>query len=715
MTGHPIQGLVSPSDVAELAGVSRGAVSNWRKRHNDFPEAVGGSPSKPLFDRSAIVAWLKRNGREVKEMPAGHLLWSALNDVRDVLPVDQAVQLLLFLATAKQASRLPGFARAYDEFLTAERDHDELLLGWAEQIEHAVPSLRERIGVWSARNTSGKAVDKLARAIDALPERERASAIDQCLESASRWLGKSGGEHGFVGSRTTGLLRALVPANAETVYDPACGIASALLSITGSGRSRRLVGHDISPDALGTAAQRAFLHGVDLELALGNVLVADPDAELRADVIIAEPPLGIAWDAAAALTDPRFAHGVPSRSAADLAWIQHVIAHLATNGRGYVLTANGALSRRGRDAEVRSRLIAAGCIEAVVQLPSKLLPSTSIPLALWVVRPECAATDVLLVEASDATDLESEIPQALRSEHEPEDGAEVRWRRIAIPDLIADGSRLTPAHWIESDEIDPGELMDHLRSAAARLGRAITSVASSAPRAPELDSDPRSRVATVGRLIDDGVVDLARGRSEARYSDDEWVQNRVLRASDVRDGRLPLQDVAADDPTPTGEPSQRDRIEAPSAVNRASTDETTQAGDVLVTTMNEVRTLLDEVGGHLPSTGVDALRVTNKSVLRAGYLAAALTGSWNERFRAGTTIQRIPIRDLEVPMLPLHEQESVEASFLGLARVRRDALAAASEALSLQSAILDAVRYNVPLPELNLDAQSTVSETQESE
>ena len=38
--------LVAPSDIAEMAGVSRAAVSNWRKRNDDFPDPVGGTPAK---------------------------------------------------------------------------------------------------------------------------------------------------------------------------------------------------------------------------------------------------------------------------------------------------------------------------------------------------------------------------------------------------------------------------------------------------------------------------------------------------------------------------------------------------------------------------------------------------------------------------------------------------------------------------------------------
>lgn len=54
---------VTSSGIAALAGVSRAAVSNWRKRYPDFPEPSGGSSSSPLFSRAAVRAWLERTGK----------------------------------------------------------------------------------------------------------------------------------------------------------------------------------------------------------------------------------------------------------------------------------------------------------------------------------------------------------------------------------------------------------------------------------------------------------------------------------------------------------------------------------------------------------------------------------------------------------------------------------------------------------------------------
>jgi SAM-dependent methyltransferase len=58
---------VTAAEIARLANVGRAAVSNWRRRHDDFPKPVGGPPTSPLFDLAEVQAWLEANGRRVTD------------------------------------------------------------------------------------------------------------------------------------------------------------------------------------------------------------------------------------------------------------------------------------------------------------------------------------------------------------------------------------------------------------------------------------------------------------------------------------------------------------------------------------------------------------------------------------------------------------------------------------------------------------------------
>jgi phage terminase Nu1 subunit (DNA packaging protein) len=57
----PVGGpLVTGSEIARIAGVTRAAVSNWRRRYDDFPAPAGGGANSPLFDLDAVQAWLDK-------------------------------------------------------------------------------------------------------------------------------------------------------------------------------------------------------------------------------------------------------------------------------------------------------------------------------------------------------------------------------------------------------------------------------------------------------------------------------------------------------------------------------------------------------------------------------------------------------------------------------------------------------------------------------
>ncbi|MFF6903537.1 hypothetical protein [Streptomyces hydrogenans] len=49
---------VNMAQIAREAGVGRAAVVNWRRRYDDFPQPVGGTPESPLFRADEATAWL---------------------------------------------------------------------------------------------------------------------------------------------------------------------------------------------------------------------------------------------------------------------------------------------------------------------------------------------------------------------------------------------------------------------------------------------------------------------------------------------------------------------------------------------------------------------------------------------------------------------------------------------------------------------------------
>jgi len=83
--------LVSLADLATMAGVSRPAVSNWRRRHDDFPSPTQESGTTTLFRFGAIKEWMALHKKPLTGRSAEQAVWTALNPARDaVLPENAA-------------------------------------------------------------------------------------------------------------------------------------------------------------------------------------------------------------------------------------------------------------------------------------------------------------------------------------------------------------------------------------------------------------------------------------------------------------------------------------------------------------------------------------------------------------------------------------------------------------------------------------------------
>lgn len=634
--------LVAASDIAELAGVSRAAVSNWRRRHDDFPPRVAGTKTKPLYALSDVKTWLAKQGYTVDQVSAEAKIWASLNALRGMHEPEQAAIMVLALA-------------------------GERVMG------DNVPTDRLRLPPQLAVSKPDQArIDQVREAVDSVDETELASVVDFVLERAARADGRMGSWAGSVGSRTSHLL-ASVTANhpGGVVYDPACGIASALVELAKAGGFDSYIGHDINDVALAVAEVRAALHQVPLRLARGDVIHADPDPDLRADVIIAEPSFSFRMDTDTRLTDPRFVFGAPPASNGDTAWIQHAIAHLSDSGRAFVITPHGPLFRGGAEARIRAELLRQGCVETIVGLPGRMVPYTAVPFALWVLRrPNVERSHVLLIDASEDETAENHVARWLSDASALKTVPHVR---VSVEDLVNDEAQLTPQRWLATNERSADELHAAFASATTSIREATQSLSEASERI-SFTPDAPSRTLAVGELIREGVLERSRGRALRNPSDE-------LKATIVGARAITSREL----PDPPGSDLVKDNMEL------------TKPSDILVLAQAGIRALVDDDGGHLLSPVVEQVRVLKPEVLYPHYLAAMLSGSWNARFLVGTTIQRAKLSDLEIPLVPLDDQKRLVAALNEVDRLRKSAQTIAESSDSLSSSLLDTVRFNIAL------------------
>lgn len=689
--------LLTPSEIAELAGVTRGAVTNWRKRPSKppFPNPAPGSQTKPLYDQEKVIAWLAETKPEIQIRRDGGqaALSHSLNALRGHVPASAASQLALALCCARKlstdvadgnwpqivAASPSGTADALRRTVSQAAAHDARWL----DVSSALDDIE--------RDTNGRLellpIAAVVNAVDAIDSKDLATSADDVLRRGSGERGRAAGyevgEHGVVNSRVSDLLSNLASSAKGLVYDPACGIGEALIQTwTKSAGRVHTVGQDINAQALRVARMRSSLHEIDANFVLGDVLSADPDPDLRADAIVAEPPFGMEWARSQNVADPRWSFGVPPVNNSELAWLQHAIAHLKPNGSAYVVTSVSPLTARGSSAAIRSELLLSGWVEAVILLPPKMLSHTSIPVVLWVLRQAeqpSGNVPVLLIEASESESPETLVGSWLTlGEHGVVDDPPP-YALIETVDLLADDAQLDPRRWVRPPGSDPEDVATRfadsqraLRDAlAALLNHAATPVSHAPYSAP--------RVLTVKELVQLGVASIQNGRAKGDELDEEDL-SLLVTPSDVRDG-LPK------------------RAEVPAADQSAllgGRDERSQPGDVLVTTWNAVRAVVDEQGGRIIGNGVHRLRADEKQCDPL-YVARCLCGSWNERFKKGATIQRVDLRELEIPLLPLSEQEQLVTALRQVEQLAQEAAAVAEAAAASAAAILDAVRYDAPI------------------
>ena len=120
----------------------------------------------------------------------------------------------------------------------------------------------------------------------------------------------------------------------------------------------------------------------------GRYLHAQPDPDLRADFILANPPFNISdWWHASLTGDPRWEFGDPPAGNANYAWLQHMLYHLKPMGRAGIVLANGSMSSsQNSEGNIRRAMVEADVVEVMIALPGQRFFNTQIPACLWFLR-----------------------------------------------------------------------------------------------------------------------------------------------------------------------------------------------------------------------------------------------------------------------------------------------------------------------------------------
>lgn len=197
------------------------------------------------------------------------------------------------------------------------------------------------------------------------------------------------------------------------VYDPACGSGSLLLKaakILGKENVRQgFFGQEINLTTYNLCRINMFLHDIDFDkfnIAHEDTLISPQHwDEEPFEVIVSNPPYSIKWegdDNPVLINDPRFSPAgvLAPKSKADLAFIMHSLAWLATNGTAAIVCFPGIMYRGGAEKKIRQYLIDNNFIDCIIQLPGNLFFGTSIATCIMVLKKSKAENRTLFIDAS---------------------------------------------------------------------------------------------------------------------------------------------------------------------------------------------------------------------------------------------------------------------------------------------------------------------------
>ena len=216
---------------------------------------------------------------------------------------------------------------------------------------------------------------------------------EYCLRKFAENEGKLAGEFFTPECVVKTLVEVLQPYNGR-VYDPCCGSGGMFVQSAKFVENHRgnindisVYGQDSNPTTWKMAQMNLAIRGIDADLGKFNAdtFFNDCHPTLRADYIMANPPFNLSdWGADKLADDVRWQYGLPPAGNANFAWLQHMIHHLAPNGKIGMVLANGSLSSQsGGEGEIRKNIINADLVECIIAMPSQLFYTTQIPVSLW--------------------------------------------------------------------------------------------------------------------------------------------------------------------------------------------------------------------------------------------------------------------------------------------------------------------------------------------
>lgn len=650
--------FVTINDITALTGYTKAAVTNWRKRHADFPAPT--DARRPLrFDRQEIVDWLRSTYPDL-----------LLNKSTDQLPA------LLHNLSAEHSRRYDAVLRAlqllaFADALPVEAEiHDWDSLRTGTTVDYGLrTALQGPTGPLTAAEST--LLEHFTRRLedtdsdnDALAE----SIVQVLLGNLSASEPVELGIPDASSSRLLALAALSCARPEAVVYDATCGIGETLTRLAREVPGLDTAAADIDPTAAAITALRLHFAGQQLvNVETHDALAADPFPDLSADIVLSNPSRSARTDSLRAL-DPRWPleWKLTGPQAGEAAFILDALAHLSESGRGFVVTSAHLLT--ARDLVVfRSQLVARGLLEMVIELPSSTGLGSS---ALWVLRSH-GTDSALVIDAKEDAAIDTHLPQWVEGAATAlgADPLSVPFAAVNSAAMTAHTTNLTAKAQLHRDPSGE-EVAAQWNEAAWELEAELKTLSrfnagdSSEPHIDERTGLPieaidvadrpdftRAPIVTVGQLIREGVLRTVQCHVRPQNdSSSDWARQVPV---------LPVGEVPETGPDGTPTAAHESSARVPDDYDAG------RVGDIIIPVSgpHKAVTLPVKVFGFLNDFGfavtsaTRVVRVVDDSRIDPMFLLHCINGDWNEATSTSSGVVRRAFKDLSLPLIPLEEQK----------------------------------------------------------
>ncbi|RYQ28786.1 N-6 DNA methylase [Bifidobacterium pseudolongum subsp. globosum] len=651
--------LINTTEIAQMANVSVSTVSNWKRRSDTFPEPAGSKDGKPAFDYGQVARWLRDNDKKFHDSRVRNLVWEYANQVRGKMDaIEGGARFVALLHLRKAASEYglevqwqtlvddgdkESWVSYVDAIETIERETKHLLSNY---VVDYVRDLVEGDDIETIQDNVS-----LVDAID-LPNIMDAAdmVIDAMWNNQQAYLGDNDSPLYHVMAEMANTWAKTCSEPNPTFYDPACGGAFVAMQVALHNPQYRFALADINSFAAVIAQARFFLQfgkNATETIVLNDLIHNDPFPDLKCNLSVVTPPMGLSASSDTGVTDPRWAYdasnGGGRRPAfpSETAFLQDCIFHLDGAGRAFVALRPSFTTGRSF-ANLRRRMVADGVVEAIVSLPRRQLRDTSIPIDIWVLSKVEGRNHVHLIDCASATEevAQQGLPAYLSEPLNGYSDGKYRWMDVERADILADENiSLAPNRWIKPQGMNPKNICLESTEEISEIRQRLDQVDDESNPLRDLPNSlanmKESRVFTLRELVDSNEAELIRGNTQSVGRDSVY-QEDVITPQILSEGMASL--------TKSTDIGKREHV--------------TEPGDIVFRKLGSTCAAVDVEGGHRMSHAVLALRMKGDGWIPE-FVAICLQAVWNQKDTPQNIAGQIDPLDMELPVVSLEMQRKL--------------------------------------------------------